>query len=665
MSSLLPGVPMSPEPLEKNGSIRFGSEYELDLRAYQLRRLNRPLPLEPIPMEILRLLLEENGHLVTRSQIVARIWGNEVHVDASSSINAAVVKIRRALHDDSGKPRFVETIARKGYRFIAPVQQGSAFAESTPVGSPSEGRSNGHAANAPELVTAPLSLRQRVVETFQLNRWQAYLVISLLLALVIVSSFPRLRNWWRSSSEPVHRRVMLAVLPFANLTGDAGEDYFSDGMTEEIISSIGRIDPEHLVPIARTSVMRYKRSQEPLPQIGRELGVQYALEGSVRRDANVVRVLVRLIQLKDQTELWSRQYDREVGNVLSLQGEIAQEIAQELQPKLVTSQSRLSAGRSASSESEQSYESYLRGRYFLAKRTPESLQRSIDYFEQAVKEDNNNARAYAALAKSYALISGYSALPPEEYMPKARAAARRAIELDDGSPEAHAALAMIAQTYDWDWQTAEKEYRYAIQLDPNYATGHHWYAECLALQGHFDQAMSEIEHARVLDPLSLIIATDRGTILYFSRHYDLAIEQFRSVLEAEPNFPRAHMLATAYLAKGMSTEALADAQSWVRANDTPWSRAILAYTSGRSGHPEMARQEVTYLTRLSRNQPMDPLALSVAYLGLGDEKQALAELEQAYRKRSSGLTALKVDTIYDPLRGKQRFNTLLHQLNLE
>jgi TolB-like protein/Tfp pilus assembly protein PilF len=458
---------------------------------------------------------------------------------------------------------------------------------------------------------------------------------------------------------------MLAVLPFENLTGDAAQEYFSDGLTEEMIAQLGRLDPEHLGVIARTSVMHYKHSQEQLEQIGRELGVQYVLEGSIRRDAGKVRISAQLIQMRDQSHLWARQYDRELINLLALQGEIAQEIADGIQLTLGDNK-RIDSTHQASlsPEAYEAYDLYLKGRYFWNKRTTQGFQHAIEYFQQAIARDPNYARAYAGLADSYALMSGYSLAPQNKLMPKARAAALRAVELDDRLAETHTSLALVTENYDWDWQNAEKEYRRAIQLDPNYATAHHWYAEYLAYQGRFDEAFAEIERARQLDPLSLIIATDNGAILYFSRQYDRAIEQFRAVLDMEPNFPRAHLLIFAYVQKGLFADALADIAKWHRINDAPGIWAIQTYVYGRSGQRAEARRALEKLQQLNQHRQMDPAPIALAYVGMDNKDETFAWLQKAYSEHSNALTALKVDPIYDPLRSDHRFQELLRRVGL-
>jgi TolB-like protein/Tfp pilus assembly protein PilF len=460
---------------------------------------------------------------------------------------------------------------------------------------------------------------------------------------------------------------MLAVLPFENLTGDAGQDYFSDGLTEEMIAQLGRIDPEHLGVIARTSVMHYKHSSEQLEQIARELGVQYVLEGSVRRDSDKVRITAQLIQMKDQTHLWARQYDRELSHLLALQGEIAQEIAQEIPVILGKNHTPIGTAPqpALAANAYEAYDLYLKGQYFWNKRTMEGFQRAIDYFQQAIVKDPSYARAYAGLADSYVLISGYSGVPQAEFMPKARAAALRALELDDNLPEAHAALALIVQNYDWDWQTAGKEFRRAIELNPNYATAHHWYAEHLAFLGRFDEALREGERAIQLDPLSLIIASDQGVILYYSRQYDRAIEQFRAVLDMDPGFSRAGMMTQAYVEKGLFKDALAFIESRRRlADDGPWTWATLAYVYGRAGQPVQAHRALVKLEELNRHQQLDPGPFLGAYLGMGDKELAFAWLEKAYLQHSNVLAALKVEPCYDFLRGDPRFLDLMRRVGL-
>jgi tetratricopeptide (TPR) repeat protein len=306
------------------------------------------------------------------------------------------------------------------------------------------------------------------------------------------------------------------------------------------------------------------------------------------------------------------------------------------------------------------YDLYLKGQYYWNKRW---LQQAIEYFQQATAEDPNYARAYAGLADCYALLGGYSGRPQNEFMPQAPTAALRALELDGNLAEAHTALALIVQNYDYDWQTAEKEYRRAIELNPNYATAHHWYAEHLAWRGRFDEALRESERARQLDPLSLIIVVDNGAILYFSRQYDQAIQKLRAVKEMEPDFPRIHIVVYAYIEKGMYAEALADTKNWREPSSSPWYWSALAYLHGRTGQQSEAQRALDKLLELNRRQQIDP-ALIQAYIGMGDKDKAFNLLENAYSQHST-LTTLKVDPVYDPLRSDPRFQDLLRRVGLD
>jgi tetratricopeptide (TPR) repeat protein len=411
--------------------------------------------------------------------------------------------------------------------------------------------------------------------------------------------------------------------------------------------------------------MHYKHSTEEAGQIGRELGVQYVLEGSLRRESERVRVTAQLVEMKDQTRVWSRQYDRELKSLLALQGEIAQETADEIQQTLGSRRKlRVTERKLAPPSSYQAYDFYLKGRFFWNKRTKEGFQQAADYFQQSIVNDPNYARAYAGLADTYALMSSWSLVPQAEAIPKARAAALRAMQLDDGLAEAHTSLALIAENYDYDWQTAEKEYRRAIQLDPQYATAHQWYAECLSFQGRFPEALEESERARQLDPLSLIIATDHAVILYFAREYDRAIEQFRAVLAMEPNFGRAHMVVYAYVEKGMFPEALAETAPWRNADGSPvWE--MKAYVYGRCGKQEQAERALAQWKRRSPGAPaIGTFVLLHAYIATGRKEEALALIEKSSREHSNLVTTLKVEPALDPLRGDPRFQELLRRVGL-
>ena len=632
--------------------IRLADTLDLDRRAYQLRRFGKPVKLSRIPMELLLLLVERRGELVTRDEIGERIWGKDVFVDQDNNINAAIRKLRQVLDDNPEQPKFIQTVTGRGYRFVAPVSDPPDVTQNL-QSAPERPTQNGvfvdRRAIPPPLPQPPARPLKLALPA---------------LALVLLVGAVVYLQWFRSHPHPqaAAGRLMLAVLPFKNLTGDAAQEYFSDGLTEEMIAQLGNLDPQHLGVIARTSVMHYKGTTEKLDQIGGELGVQYVLEGSVRRSSDKVRITAQLIQVKDQSHVWARQYDRELSNLLAIQGEIAQEVAQEIPLRLGDVKAPVPAHHPTLGPQEyQAYDLYLKGRYFWNKRTPRGFEQAIECFQQAIAKDPNYARAYAGLADSYALLSGYTQAPQTESMPKARAAALKALELDEGLAEAHTSLALITENYDWDWKSAEKEYRRAIELNPNYATAHQWYAEFLSWQGRFDQAFAESERARQLDPLSLIIATDNAAILIYSRQYDRAIAQCRTVFEMEPNFPRAHLVVGAYVEKRQFTDALANLAHW---EDGPWTLAWQAYIYGRAGQQPLARNTLQKLQQLYRRQHIGPDPVLWAYVGMGDKDEAFAWFEKAYAEHSNLLTSLKVNPAFDPLRTDPRFQDLMRRVRL-
>jgi TolB-like protein/DNA-binding winged helix-turn-helix (wHTH) protein/Flp pilus assembly protein TadD len=631
---------VSSDPAAVPPSIRFGDELELDRSAYQLRRAGRLLKLERIPLEILLLLTERPGQLVSREQIAERIWGKGTFLDVDNSINGAVRKIRQVLEDDPEQPRFIQTVTGRGYRFVAPILE------------PANPRAREREA-APLLPTptsAPARLRPR--RTLLLA---AALALPLLLAAIL---------WSRQrKTDPVSSRVMLAVLPFQNLTGDEGQEYFSDGLTEEMITQVGSRDPARLGVIARASVMHFKHTQEPPERIGRELGAQYLLLGSVRRDASTVRVTAELVRARDHARLWAHRYDRQLSGLLTLQDEIASEITDAIQSSLGTHTPTRTAEAGPAPLAE-AYDLYLRGQFFFNKRSDADLRTAASFFEQAVHRDSSFARAWAALADANVLGAVYSIRPPQAMVARARAAAMKALALNSSLAEAHAALALIVQNHDWDWETAEREFRQAIALNPNYATAHHWYAEHLMWRGRFDEAMRESERARQLDPLSLIIAADNGAILYYARQYDRAIDRLRSVRAIDPTLSRTYLLVSVYADHGMFDQALAEEERWRPLIPAPLHWSTLAYIYGHAGRTAEAQRAIQELERLREGEPVQARVLAWSYAGVRDTAQTLAWLEKAYAEHSGELPALKVNPAYDFLRGDARFQRLLERVGL-
>ncbi|MFZ0619193.1 MAG: winged helix-turn-helix domain-containing protein [Candidatus Acidiferrales bacterium] len=639
---------------------RFGA-FEVDADAQQLRKHGAKLKLYRQSFQILLMLLERPGEVITREEMRKRIWPEGTFVDFEHGLNTAIRNLRRALSDSAENPSFIETLPRVGYRFCGRIEKkfpGSA-AEGTRLLSP----------GAPDaklpMQAAADGDDSRIGHRKIWGRWQ----VPVAAAVLLVAALGVYTRWLgpHARSDARDGRIMIVVLPFQNLTGDAGQDYFADGFTEEMIAKLGPLDPEHLEVIARTSAMAYKNANLPFNEIGRRLGVQYALEGAVQRDEDNVRISTQLIRTKDQTCLWSHQYDRKLSGSLAVQDEIAREIVDEIQLTFGGDTARIAARPrvAASPASAETYDLYLRGRYFWNKRTVEGLRQAADYFQQAIAKDPNYARAYAGLADTYAMMCAWNQVPPNEFVPKARAAALRALQIDDTLAEAHASLALIVENYDWDWQTAEKEYQRAIRLDPGYATAHQWYAEYLTWEGRFDEASSESEQARQLDPLSLIIAADRGAMLYYSRQYDRSIEQLQGVRAMDASFPRAGFIVYPYVKNGMYAEARTDVEEQRRIfGDGDWTFSMRAYVEGSAGRTEQAQRTLERLQRLSRHEPVDPQVFVWPYIGLGDKQKALDSLQQAYSSHSNIMTSLKVDPVFDGLRDKPQFQELLRRVGL-
>lgn len=631
---------MIPDATTDVGPIRFGESFELDVSGQQLRRYGQPVRLERIPLGILILLVQKRSEVVAREEIVANIWGAGTYLDTDNAINGAIRKIRQVLKDNPEEPKYIQTVTNKGYRFIADVQARG------PAGTP---------------VVMELADKEKEKKPI---RSRVVIAVVLAVAAIAAAIYWGASNFGRRSRTP-QGKYMMAVLPFDNLTGDPSQDYFSDGLTEEMISHLGNLDPAHLGVIARTSVMQYKNNKDGLRRVGRELGVDYVLEGSVRRESGKVRITAQLILMKDQTHIWAKEYDRDVTSLLKLEDELANEVAQEITLTLSKDRGLIQEPKTMSQAEYAAYDSYLRGRYFWNKRTVEGFRQAIQSFEEAIAKRPDYARAYAGLADTYALLSGFDVAPKTETFPKARQAAAKALELDESLAEAHASMALIAQNDEWDWRKAEMEYKRAVELDPNYATARHWYAEFLTLQGRFPEALEEIERARQLDPRSLIIASDRGAILYCARRYKESIEQLKAVLAMEPNFPRAHIIVFAYVQQGLTDDALRDVTEWQKNHDGPFAWMLFTYVHGRAGHKNEAMKYLHKIEAERSAHYVDSSKMFLAYLGLGDKEQALHWCEKAVAERSTLMVWLKVDPAYDPLRSDPRFQALLKKVGIQ
>lgn len=609
---------------------QFGG-FTVDVDAGELSRQGARVKLQERPFQLLVALVERPGEVVTREELRQRLWPDGTFVDFDHSISSAINRLRNALNDSAIQPRYVETVGRRGYRFVYPV---AATAQRS----------------APTATHLARAVPYRRIT----------LLASLALFVVAAGAIALVLREPGHAGRPDPIRA-IAVLPLKNLSSDPEQEYFSEGLTDELITNLASLDG--LRVISRTSAMHYKDSRKPLRAIAKELNVDAVVEGSVLRWDERIRITARLVEVASDHHVWARSYERDHRDILDLQNEVTRDIAENIRLSLTaTARARLAASRPIDPEA---HEHYLRGRFYWSKRRPADLHTAIQHYEKAIARDPRYARAYAGLADSYSVIRAYNLARQDESIREARAAARKALELDEGLAEAHTSLGLIALIYDWDWRTAEREYRRAIQLDSNYATAHHWYAELLAYRGRFEEAFTEIELARQLDPLSLIIATDRGEILYLARDYDGAIAQVREVLAVEPNFPPAHyILIFALVEKGLFAEALADIEKWRGSDETPWSLMLQAHVYGRSRQDVRARQAVEKLEQLKRRQPMDPAPVLLAQIGLGNKEEAFAWLDVAYSERSTALTSLKVNPIYDPLRHDPRLHVMMRRIGL-
>jgi TolB-like protein/Flp pilus assembly protein TadD len=451
----------------------------------------------------------------------------------------------------------------------------------------------------------------------------------------------------------------IAVLPFENLSRDPDTAYFADGIQEEILGRLSKI--ADLKVISRTSTQRYKTAPTNLSEIARQLGVANILEGTVQKAADQVRVNVQLINAQNDSHLWADKYDRKLADIFAVESDIAAKIADTLQAKL-TGLERAAIAKRPTTNTE-AYELYLKGRFFWNKRTGADLRTAIEYFNQALGTDPGYALAYAGLADSYSLLQPYGGASPTDSFPQAKAAAKKALELDDTLAEAHTSLAYVVEYYDFDLEQAVKEYERAIQLNPNYATAHHWYSNGPLLElGKFDRAIAEGKRAIELDPLSLIINASLGVVYFHARRYDEAITQFRKTLEMDPRFYEAHRcLSMALQLKGQLDEAIAEYRKAAELNDKPFVLAWLGQAYARAGQREEAQKILARLTEEAKSRYVSAYGFALMFLALGDKERAIDELERSYRNRDS-LFGIKVDPMLDDLRGHPRFEALVQKV---
>jgi TolB-like protein/DNA-binding winged helix-turn-helix (wHTH) protein/Tfp pilus assembly protein PilF len=657
-SGIIRKMNSGPDPVTTQPSaaarLRFGI-YELDLQSGELRKAGQRLKLQPQPFKVLAILAGRAGETVTREELQRQVWGDELFVDFERGLNVCIQQIRGALSDDADAPRYVETLPKRGYRFLVPVEKLDAPAQTAPPGEP-----RGMSSVAVDSQQTPTGL------SFHPKDKRIRLGVAVVSGLFVLSAllyYARISNRFpfRRAADSIRS---VAVLPFDNFSGDPEQQYFADGMTEALIAELGQIR-DLRVP-SRTSVMLYKRANKPLRQIARELSVDALVEGSVTRSGGRVEITVQLLDgLRDQ-HLWGGTYARDSRDIPALQHELARAITSEL--KISFTPQEQQHLKSAAPVNADAYAAYLHGRYYWYKRTMEGFQKSIQYYEQAVAADSNYAPAYAGLADAYALLgsSPNDALPPNEAMPKAKAAAQKALQLDDALAEAHASFAHISMVYDWNWATAEKEFKRAIEINPNYAGAHEWYAEFLSARGRESEALEEMKRARDADPLLVLMHAAVAEALYYSRRYDDVISQCQQTLELDPDYPIAHFhLGRAYMAKNMYPEAIAEYQkAQASVGETPAIVMAIGYANAKAGNRAATQKALEQLRAQSKERYVPALYFGAIYTGLGDSNVGISWLEKAYREHSGYLIYLNVDPMADPLRSNPRFQALLRKIGI-
>lgn len=628
------------------GLIQF-DEFSLDCDRYELLRSGRPIKLEKIPMELLILLATKDGHLVTRQEIIARLWGSAVFVDTEHGINTAVRKIRLALKDDPEKPRFVQTVTGKGYRFVAELNRG-----------------NGLGARLPEVQEPPAMRPLLQSHGVPISRWpqtgnRIFLTVALVLASCLIGYFAS--QLVRRTAAP-SARVMLAVLPFENLSGDPGQEYFADGLTEELITQLGALSPVQLGVIARTTSMAYKHSSKSAQQIGQELGVDYVIESSVRRDGDQIRITAQLIRTRDQVHVWAQNYDRHVGGSIDLQEEVAKAVAEQIEVKL--SRAYLNRPNRLHPDS-QATEAYLRGRYFENQFTPEGYRKAISYFQEAIDRDHGFAEAYSGIADSYRFLVVTDTLSPSEGTPEIAAAARQAVLLGDGLAESHNSMAnsMMDQ---WNWAGNERESKRATSLNPSYSNAHRIYAAILAAERHYDKAWEQIEDAMRTDPLSPPNNAEVVRTLYYARDYDRAIQQAQKAMQLDPGYYRTHFwLGRVYDQKHMYNEAVNEAGIVLKATpDSNLGLTEMAYSLAEAGHRREARVILQRLEGRRKHDFVPAYNLAIIHIALNENETALKNLEQAYDEHDWAMFVLSIEPRLDPLRKSPQFRELVRKLGL-
>ncbi len=587
-------------------------EWSVNVNTNTLASDEKTIRIEPKVMAVLVCLAERAGEVIPKEQIIQAVWEEKFISD--EVLTVSIHELRKALGDEAKNPRFIKTIPRSGYQFIAPVSS-----------------------DAEREKTFARSVRPS-------QRWAfAAAGAVAVAALILVFVF--------SINKPAPRIKSIAVLPLENLSNDADQGFFADGMTDALITNLARV--ESLRVISRTSVMKYRETKKPLPEIAKELNVDAIVEGTIVRSGNQVRINVQLIDAATDQHIWAEKYERNLSDVIALQNELSLAVTRQIGKRL---DARLSLASSQPVDADV-YEAYLKGRYFWNQRTREGARKSVEYFEQAISRDPSYAPAYAGLSDSYTLGDGqFLGVGRDEAYRKATEAARRAIELDSSLAEAHSSLAAIKFQYEWDWTGADEEFKKALQLNPNSSVAHMWYGELLSATGRHTEAIETMEQARRLDPLDAMINSDLAWIYFMARQFDRALDESRKTLELDPSLSWVHwMIGTIYHRTGMEREAVeAYKKNFTMTGVMPEQLSAISDVKG------IYRWWLDKdLKRGENNAPR-----SILYIALGEKEKALDWLEKSYHARR-GMLWLKVHPAFDPIRSEDRFKNLLHRLKLE
>lgn len=583
----------------------FGS-YRLDAEEKILVRDGQIVSIPPKDLETLLVLVENNGHIVGKEELLEKVWPG-VFIE-EGNLARHVFNLRQVLGEGPDGRKWIETVPKRGYRFVGLLEQ--------------------HDEPTPAPLVAPVTPDQSLVpQSTQRRRTPLWPLAALLVAAGIVLGW----RAWMTRIRP-SQQVMLAVLPFVNLSGDAHEDYFADGLTEEMIAQLGQYQPSRLGVIARTSIVRFKNTKEPIAQIGQELGVGYVLEGSVRRSGERVRITAQLIRAAPQTHVWAETYERPLTDVLTVQREIAERVTNSLSSELLPAAAISSEPAHVNLES---YDKYLLGLHELGQGTRESVFKAIQYFQDGIKGDPNDARLYSALAEAYNSATTYFS-SPAEVMPRAKEAAQRAVELDPNLASAHVKLGYVRLFFDWDWPGAEKEYRRALEINPSSPDAQLGYANYLGTVGRFDEALSHVQQAYLYDPLAIESRKEALWIYYFSGRMPETIDQCRKTIELAPNDGIPYIvLAITYARMGNHAETLRVSENAARLADFPSGNATTASALAQVGEKIKAKQLLDRALEQAKRDYVCRFLVATAYTELGEREKALESLEQAFLQRST------------------------------